>query len=144
MATISKNPKREQTALSLEEQIGRLQSQIARLKLVIRKLKAGQNTAARETRPTAGPGKRRAPAKPAFPALPSPDAEGNYPAMETLRVILARQIIRRRIAAGWTQAELAGRAGVRQETVSRIETGQHAPNVRTVDKLDRALQEASV
>jgi DNA-binding XRE family transcriptional regulator len=76
--------------------------------------------------------------------LPTPDAEGNYPAAETLRVILAQQLIHRRAAAGWTQAELADRAGVRQETVSRLESGKHAPNVRTVDKLDRAFQIAGV
>jgi DNA-binding XRE family transcriptional regulator len=76
-----------------------------------------------------------------LPALPPPDADGNYPAAEALDVLLARQIIRRRQAAGWTQAELARRAGVRQETVSRIESGKHAPTVATVDKLDRALRE---
>jgi ribosome-binding protein aMBF1 (putative translation factor) len=75
------------------------------------------------------------------PDLPAPD-DGNYPAVATLRVILAQQIMRRRQQASWTQADLAERAGVRQETVSRIESGKNAPNVRTVDKLDRALKEA--
>jgi ribosome-binding protein aMBF1 (putative translation factor) len=73
---------------------------------------------------------------------PKPDADGNYPATETLRAILAQQIIRRREAAGWTQAELAAHAHVRQETVRRLETGKNAPNVATVDKLDRVLKEA--
>ena len=86
---------------------------------------------------------RRLRQKPAdAPLLPARDADGHYPAREALRVILARQFVRRREAAGWTQAELATRAGVRQETVSRLEGGKHAPNVRTVDKLDRALKEA--
>jgi transcriptional regulator with XRE-family HTH domain len=76
--------------------------------------------------------------------LPPADADGFYPATETLRVILARQLIQRRQAVGWTQAELAARAGVRQETISRLETGKHAPNVATVDKLDRALRAAGV
>jgi transcriptional regulator with XRE-family HTH domain len=58
--------------------------------------------------------------------------------------ILAQQIARRRQDAGWTQAELAKRAGVRQETVSRIESGKNAPNVNTVDKLDQALKMAGV
>jgi predicted transcriptional regulator len=74
--------------------------------------------------------------------MPLPDADGNYPAAESLRVILAQQIIRRRESLGWTQKELAARARVRQETVSRVETGKHAPTVTTVDKLDRALKEA--
>ena len=78
------------------------------------------------------------------PALPVPNADGNLPAEATLDAILARQIIRRRRAAGWSQADLATRAGVRQETVSRLESGKHAPNVTTVDKLDRVLRAAGV
>jgi HTH-type transcriptional regulator/antitoxin HipB len=88
-------------------------------------------------------GKAQAPST-EVPLLPSPGADGNYPARETLQVILAQQIIRRREAAGWSQAELAQRAGVRQETVSRIESGKNAPTVTTVGKLDRALSEAGV
>jgi transcriptional regulator with XRE-family HTH domain len=76
--------------------------------------------------------------------LPNPDSDDHYPAAETLRAVLAQQIARRRAAAGWTQAELAAAAGVRQETVSRIEGGKNAPNVATVDKLDRALKRAGV
>jgi DNA-binding XRE family transcriptional regulator len=53
-----------------------------------------------------------------------------------------KQIIRGRKAAGWTQAELAARAGVRQETISRIETGKHSPGLKTMAKIDRALSEA--
>ncbi|MGA2622079.1 MAG: helix-turn-helix transcriptional regulator [Thermoguttaceae bacterium] len=33
-------------------------------------------------------------------------------------------------------------AGVRIETLSRLEHGKHSPNVATVDKLVRALQRA--
>lgn len=39
------------------------------------------------------------------------------------------QIIRGRKTAGWTQAELAARAGVPQETISRIESGKHSPGL---------------
>jgi transcriptional regulator with XRE-family HTH domain len=53
---------------------------------------------------------------------------------------LARKLIRDRVAAGLTQRELATRAGVRVETLCRIETGKHTPSVPTVDKLDRALK----
>jgi DNA-binding XRE family transcriptional regulator len=49
-----------------------------------------------------------------------------------------------RKAAGWTQAELAARAGVRQETISRIETGKHSPGLKTMAKIDRALKLAGV
>lgn len=76
------------------------------------------------------------------PPLPEPDAKGNYPAVEAARVVLARKLIRRRRAAGLTQAELARRAGVRVETLSRLEHAKHSPNVATVDKIVCALDEA--
>ena len=79
---------------------------------------------------------------PDLPALPSADENGHYPAIETARVIIARQVIRGRKAAGWTQAELAARAGIRQETVSRIETGKHSPGLKTMAKIDQALKQA--
>ena len=76
------------------------------------------------------------------PPLPAPDAQGNYPAAEAARVLLARKIIRRRRAAGLTQADLARRAGVRAETLSRLEHAKHSPNVATVDKIVRTLEQA--
>jgi ribosome-binding protein aMBF1 (putative translation factor) len=75
-----------------------------------------------------------------LPPLPKPDAQGNYPAVEYARASLARKIIRDRVAAGLSQRELATKAGVRVETLCRIETGKHTPSVPTVDKLDRALR----
>jgi DNA-binding XRE family transcriptional regulator len=73
------------------------------------------------------------------PALPSPDAKGNYPAVDALRVVLARKISRRRREAGLSQAELARRAGVRTETINRLEQGKHTPTLETVNKIDRVL-----
>jgi DNA-binding XRE family transcriptional regulator len=78
-----------------------------------------------------------------LPPLPEPDAHGNYPAVEYARASLARKIIRDRVAAGLSQRELAMRAGVRVETLCRIETGKHIPSVPTIDKLDRALKQAA-
>lgn len=78
-----------------------------------------------------------------LPPLPKPDADGNYPADETLGVILARKIIRRRRAAGLTQPQLAIRAGIRPETLKRIEQGTYSPAVATVEKIDRALRKAA-
>ncbi len=75
-----------------------------------------------------------------LPPLPEPNAQGNYPAVEYARASLARKIIRDRVAAGLNQRELAKLAGVRVETLCRIETGKHTPSVPTVDKLDRALK----
>jgi len=77
---------------------------------------------------------------PREPPLPEADAKGNYPAVESARVVLARQIIRRRRDAGLTQSDLARLSGVRVETISRLEHGKHSPNVATVDKLARILK----
>jgi DNA-binding XRE family transcriptional regulator len=77
-----------------------------------------------------------------IPAPPKPDAKGNYPALPYARASLARKLIRRRQAAGLTQVELARRAGIRPETLNRLEQGRHTPSIATVDKLDRALTEA--
>ena len=74
--------------------------------------------------------------------MPERDADGNWPALEYARVSLARKIIRHRRRLGLTQTELARRAGIRPETLNRIEQGKRSPSVRTVDKIDRALREA--
>lgn len=78
-----------------------------------------------------------------LPPLPKPDADGNYPAVEYARASLARKIIRDRAAAGLTQRELAKLAGISFEHLCRIETGKHVPSVPTIDKIDRALRQAS-
>src|SRR5688572_22540769 len=75
-----------------------------------------------------------------LPPLPAPDADGNYPAVEYARASLARKIITGRVGAGWTQRELARRAGISFEHLSRIEGGKHVPSVPTIDKIDRALR----
>ena len=81
---------------------------------------------------------------PELPALPPADEDGNYPALETTRVMIARQVIRALKDAGWTQAELAARAGVRQETIRRLETGKHSLGLKTMARIDRALTRAGV
>ena len=77
-----------------------------------------------------------------LPEFPPADEHGNRPAVEYARVSIARKIIAGRTAAGLTQTELARRAGVRQETICRLESGKQSPTVRTVDKIDRVLQAA--
>ncbi len=76
------------------------------------------------------------------PRLPPTDAEGNRPAVESLRVLLAQKLLRRRRAAGLTQTELARRAGVRAETINRIEKGKHSPSVETTERIVRVLEAA--
>ena len=78
--------------------------------------------------------------EPTEPELPAALPDGNYPAIETARMFLARDIIQSRRALGWSQAELARRSGVRVETIDRLERGTQSPNVATVEKLDRALK----
>src|SRR2546421_11212434 len=79
---------------------------------------------------------------PDLPPYPEPNGDGNYPAVEYARVSLARKIIRGRVAADWTQRELAKRAGISFEHLCRIESGKHIPSVPTIDKIDRALKQA--
>ncbi|MBI1903082.1 MAG: helix-turn-helix transcriptional regulator [Planctomycetia bacterium] len=69
------------------------------------------------------------------PSLPKPDKNARYPALEYARVSLARDLIRARKSVGLSQQKLADLAGVRQETLSRIETGKHTATPRTVDKI---------
>ncbi|MEN6405998.1 MAG: helix-turn-helix transcriptional regulator [Thermoguttaceae bacterium] len=75
-----------------------------------------------------------------LPPLPEPNERGNYPAIEYSRVSLARKLIRDRVAAGLSQRALAKLAGVRFETICRLEGGKHVPSVATVDKIDRAIR----
>ena len=55
---------------------------------------------------------------------------------------LAEKLVRRRRAAGLSQAELARRAGVRAETLNRIERGRTTPDFATVRKLVLAIAAA--
>ena len=52
---------------------------------------------------------------------------------------MAQQLIADRQKAGLSQAELASRAGVRQETIFSIESGKVTPTVRTMEAIDEAL-----
>ena len=127
MTTQLKKTRHKRGGPAITRQLARLRAENARLRAELRTLKRTRGNFSKG--PLSGP------------AMPVPDTDGYYPAEETLDVIVARQIIQRRQAAGWTQAELAERAGVRQETISRVESGKHAPNVSTVDRLDRALKQ---
>ena len=74
-----------------------------------------------------------------MPALPKRAKDGSVPALEFARANVAREVIRRRIAAGWTQQELARRVGVRAETISRLEAAKHVPRIETMERIDRVL-----
>jgi transcriptional regulator with XRE-family HTH domain len=75
-----------------------------------------------------------------LPAFPPTDADGNSPAIEFARVSIARQLITERRAAGLSQAELARRAGIRVETLSRLENAKHSADEATMKRIDRVLR----
>ncbi len=79
-----------------------------------------------------------------LPAFPKAAADGSRPARATVLVSIARDIITRRVAANWTQEELATRAGVRPETISRLEGGKHRAQRETLARIDGVLRKAGV
>ena len=74
-----------------------------------------------------------------LPPLPPVDADGTMDAIAAAKATIARTIIRRRMAAGLKAAELAKRAGISAETLSRIETGKHKPQTATLEKIEQVL-----
>jgi DNA-binding XRE family transcriptional regulator len=76
-------------------------------------------------------------------AAPTP-AAGQTPETPTDLdgVSLAEKLLRRRLAARLSQAELARRAGVRPETLNRIERGHTTPDFATIRKLVVAMDAA--
>jgi len=75
-----------------------------------------------------------------LPPLPKPDRQGRFPALTYARVSLARDVIRDRRTAGLTQQQLAGLAGTRQETISRVESGDCTASHKLIERIDRVLQ----
>lgn len=75
--------------------------------------------------------------------VPPRNRSGRRPAAAYILASIAREIVADRKAAGFTQQELAKRARIRQETLSRIESGKHTPTLKTLKKIDRALGKQS-
>lgn len=78
-----------------------------------------------------------------LPALPPPDKRGTYPAVEYARASIARKIIQQRAESGLSQTELAKLAGIRVETLCRIETGNMTPSVATIERIERGFEKAA-
>ncbi len=55
---------------------------------------------------------------------------------------LARRLVLRRKRAGLGQAELARRAGIRVETLNRLERGKTTPDFSTIRRLVEAMNQA--
>jgi DNA-binding XRE family transcriptional regulator len=74
--------------------------------------------------------------------LPTPDADGNYPAVAFGRASLARKLVSQRRAAGLSIQQLARKAKVSAKTMQDLESGAKAANVSAIDKIDRVLSAA--
>jgi ribosome-binding protein aMBF1 (putative translation factor) len=72
----------------------------------------------------------------------SPADEGAAPGWEADSASLTAKLVRRRQAAGLSQAELARRASIRPETLNRIERGWTTPDFATIRKLVVAINAA--
>ena len=77
-----------------------------------------------------------------MPELPEADANGDRPALPFMRAIIARGIIRDRVAAGLSQAALARLAGMEPATLNRIERAKVTPDEATIRKIDKAIKQA--
>jgi DNA-binding XRE family transcriptional regulator len=76
----------------------------------------------------------------ALPPLPPIAQDGTCEAFSFIRASIARDIIKERWALGLTQAQLAKLAGVRHSTLARLESGEHEPSIRVIDRVDAALK----
>jgi ribosome-binding protein aMBF1 (putative translation factor) len=74
-----------------------------------------------------------------LPPLPARNPSGRRPAAAYILTSIAREIVADRKAVGLSQQDLAKRAGIRQETLSRIESGKNTPTLNTLKRIDRAL-----
>jgi len=75
-----------------------------------------------------------------LPPLPPVSEDGLCEALPFVRASIARGIIQKRRQMGLTQAQLAKLAGIRQSTLSRLESGKYKPYVRTVKRVEAALK----
>jgi DNA-binding XRE family transcriptional regulator len=76
-----------------------------------------------------------------LPPLPAKLPNGNYPAIEYARALTARDLIRSRRRIGLSQTELARRAGIRVETLNRIERAKLTASPAVMEKLDAVLND---
>ena len=77
-----------------------------------------------------------------LPSLPEPDKQGRIPALEYVRVSLARDLIGYRRAGGVVPQQLADLAGTREEKILRIKSGNYTASSKLVERIDRAIQAA--
>ena len=70
--------------------------------------------------------------------LENPEFEKEWKASED-EYQVSRAVIKARLEKGMTQAELAKASGIDQRVISRVETGETLPTVRTLGKIAQGL-----
>jgi DNA-binding XRE family transcriptional regulator len=73
--------------------------------------------------------------------MPPLSGNGTYLAAAEMRTMMANSIIAPRRAVGLSQAALARSAGIRVETLNRLEKGKHTPDMATMAKINKALDD---
>lgn len=53
---------------------------------------------------------------------------------------IAMRLKQLRAKRGWTQEQLAEKAGINRGYLARLETGRHDPTITTLEKLAKALR----
>jgi DNA-binding XRE family transcriptional regulator len=72
--------------------------------------------------------------------IKAPDAEARPEGLIARSIYIGCRIKEEREKSGITQEDLANAAGLTQSHVSRLETGQHSPAWRTLEKIAEALK----
>lgn len=67
------------------------------------------------------------------------DVRARWEAQAPARAVALR-LVQYRAEHGLTQTELARRLGLKQPAVARMETGEHAPTIRTLLRIAEALE----
>lgn len=70
--------------------------------------------------------------------LAEPEVQQVYRDLEP-RFAVVRQLIELREKHGWSQRDLAERAGMKQPQLARLETGQVEPKLETLQRLAKAM-----
>ncbi len=71
-------------------------------------------------------------------ALKDPEVKKGYDALE-LEFSIIEQVIRKRLAKGLSQKQLAEKIGTKQSAIARLEGGNTNPSVAFLEKVSKAL-----
>ena len=77
-----------------------------------------------------------------MPPMPAKSPDGTFPGARAMRALMAQKIMAARKAAGLSRAALARKAGIGADMLARLEKGKHTPNLATMAKINKALDDA--